>query len=328
VTLTASPEAREASLREWAGLRARLQTVSPRALARGALLVTAVAVPAWVAIVSWPALLPFAAGVVLAYAVLPLANRLDRYMPRFLAALVSIALALGILIGAVLVIVPPLIAGVVDVVSSLPSTDQVQAAIERLQEQLGNVPQPFGGVLLVVAGDVIGNLHDVLSGFVDGFGQFVTEQILGILNTVSFVLGLFVIPVWILTLVSDERRIKARSTRIVTPALQRSPPACSSGWASSSPASSGSASSGSPLPAGRCSACCSSSRSSASISASSRSSSSPCSPVRCPPSRRPWSMSSPRGWRRCSSRVASRGASSTSTRACSSPRSSRSASSG
>ncbi len=220
MTLTASPEAREASLREWAGLKARLQTVSPRSLARGALLATAIAVPAWVAIASWPALLPFVAGLVLAYAVLPVANRLDRYMPRVLAALVAVAAALALIIGALLVIVPPLVSGVVDVVQRLPAREQIQSALDQLQAQLGTLPDPFRSIVLVVATDVITNLQGVLEGFVDNFGQFLTDQILGILNTASFVLGLLVIPVWILTLVSDERRIKVRSTKIVTPALQ------------------------------------------------------------------------------------------------------------
>src|SRR4051812_35967216 len=61
VTLTASPEARAASLRSWRALAARLQTVSPRSLARGLLMLAAVAVPVWIAAISWPALLPFAA---------------------------------------------------------------------------------------------------------------------------------------------------------------------------------------------------------------------------------------------------------------------------
>src|SRR6478752_2263452 len=108
MTLTASPEAREASIREWQGLKARLMTVSPRSLGRGLLLAAAVAVPAWVTIASWPALLPFAAGLVLAYAVLPVANRLDRYMPRVLASLIAETIAVAVLIGAAIVVLPPL----------------------------------------------------------------------------------------------------------------------------------------------------------------------------------------------------------------------------
>ncbi len=220
MTLTASPEARAASLRDWQALRSRLQTVSPRSLARGLLLAAAIAVPAWVAIASWPALLPFAAGLVLAYAVLPVANRLDRFMPRLLAAIISVVAAVVLLVGALVIIVPPLAAGVVDVVQRLPSRGEVQTAVDQLQAQVGTIPTPFGGILLVAFTDVVENLRGVLDGFRNGFGDFLTQQILGILNTASFVLGLLVIPVWILTLVSDERRIKARSNRIVTAALR------------------------------------------------------------------------------------------------------------
>ena len=220
MTLTASPEARESSLREWRSLKARIQTISPRSVARGALLATAVAVPAWVAIASWPALLPFVAGLVLAYAVLPMANWLDRFMPRVLAALISIAAAIAVIVGAIVIVVPPLVTGVANVVSRLPTRDQAQLAIQQLEAQVGTLPEPFGNIVLVVLTDVITNLQSVLQGFVTGFSQFLTSQILGILDTASFVLGLLVIPVWILTLVSDQRRIKARSTRVVTPALQ------------------------------------------------------------------------------------------------------------
>lgn len=220
MTLTASPEAREASLRDWRALRARLQTVTPRALARGLLFTAAVAIPAWVAIVSWPALLPFAVGLVLAYAVLPVANRLDRYMPRVLAAILAMGLALAVVAGVLIVVVPPLVTGVADVIRRLPAPDQIQASLDDLQGQVGTLPEPLRTIVGAVLLDVVTNLEGTLSGFVDGLGQFLTSQVLGILNTASFVFGLLVIPVWILTLVSDHQNIKAGSSRIVTPALQ------------------------------------------------------------------------------------------------------------
>ncbi len=220
MTLTASPEAREASLRSWRALGARLQTVSPRSLARGLLMLGAVAVPAWIAVISWPALLPFAAGVVLAYAVLPIANRLDRYMPRVLAALVAEGVALVVLFGAAVIVLPPLVTSMVDVVSRLPTQAEAKTALDQLESQFGGLPEPVRGISLAVMSEVVANLQATLQGVVDGLGTVVTNQILGILNTVSFVLGLFVIPVWILTVVADERRIKQRSGRLVTPALR------------------------------------------------------------------------------------------------------------
>ena len=220
MTLTASPEAREASLRSWRALGARLQTVSPRSLARGLLMLAAVAVPAWIAVISWPALLPFAAGVVLAYAVLPIANRLDRYVPRVVAALVAEGVALVVLFGAAIIVLPPLVSSMVDVVSRLPTQAEAKSALDQLESQFGGLPEPVRGITLAVMSEVVSNLQATLQGVVDGLGTVVTNQILGILNTVSFVLGLFVIPVWILTVVADERRIKQRSGRLVTPALR------------------------------------------------------------------------------------------------------------
>ena len=54
----------------------------------------------------------------------------------------------------------------------------------------------------------------------DGAGEFVAGQILGLAGTLSFLLGLLVIPVWILTLVSDERKIKGDVAGMIAPAIR------------------------------------------------------------------------------------------------------------
>jgi predicted PurR-regulated permease PerM len=220
MTLTASPQAREASLRSWRALGARLQTVSPRSLALGLLMLASLVIPAWIAVISWPALLPFAAGVALAYAVLPIANRLDRYMPRVLAALIAEGIAVAVLLGAAIIVLPPLVTSTVDVVSRLPTGNDAQAAVAQLEGQFGSLPEPLRGISLAVLTEVVTNLQATLRGIVDGLGDFLTTQILGILDTVSFVLGLFVIPVWILTVVADEHKIKRHAAGLVTPALR------------------------------------------------------------------------------------------------------------
>jgi predicted PurR-regulated permease PerM len=48
----------------------------------------------------------------------------------------------------------------------------------------------------------------------------VTAQILGFAGTLSFVLGLLVIPAWILTLVSDDRTIRRRAAGVIAPGLR------------------------------------------------------------------------------------------------------------
>jgi len=55
---------------------------------------------------------------------------------------------------------------------------------------------------------------------VNGAAGFITTQILGVAGTLSFVLGLLVIPAWILTLVADDRTIRRRASSIIAPSLR------------------------------------------------------------------------------------------------------------
>ena len=91
---------------EWAALRDRLRTITPQAIGRGALTLGAIAGAVWLAAASWPALLPFVIGGLLAYQLLPVVDALDRVLPRSLAALVSVLAALAVVI-AIGVIVHP-----------------------------------------------------------------------------------------------------------------------------------------------------------------------------------------------------------------------------
>ena len=107
MTLSASPAARSRARVRWNALADRLRTIRPEALAKGAIGLTLAVVSVQLAVASWPALLPFIVGAVLAYAVLPIANRLDRFMPRVLAALLAELLAVGLLVGVALLVVRP-----------------------------------------------------------------------------------------------------------------------------------------------------------------------------------------------------------------------------
>ena len=133
MTLSARPEARARARVRWADFRNRLESVSPEAIGRGLLALAVIAIALSLAIGSWPALAPFIVGAVIAYAVLPLANRLDRYLPRVLAALIAELVAVAILGLAVVAVVPPLVNGVIQVAGRLPTNDQVQASLASFE---------------------------------------------------------------------------------------------------------------------------------------------------------------------------------------------------
>jgi predicted PurR-regulated permease PerM len=219
--MAASLEARKAhAATRWTLLSDRLRTITPETVARTAIGLVVLAIGVWLAIESWPALAPFVAGVVIAYAVLPIANRLDRFMPRVLASLLAELVAIGILAGVAFLVVPPLITSLLVVAKLLPTPDQVTAGLNGLQQQLGQLQEPVRGIVLTVATQVAANLQTAIDGVVNGLAGFVTAQILGFAGTLSFVLGLLVIPAWILTLVSDDRSIRRQAAGAIAPGLR------------------------------------------------------------------------------------------------------------
>ena len=193
----------------------------PRRCGRIAVALTAVGISTALVVGTWPALLPFVAGAVLAYAVLPIANTLDRFMPRLLAAILAELVAVSIIVGIAVLIVPPLINGLSLVATRLPAPAVIDQRLADLQAQLGTLPEPMRTVVTSVVTDVVGNLQSALQGFVSGLAAFVTSQVLGILETASFLLGLLVVPIWVLTVVADERRIKQRGAAAVAPAIRQ-----------------------------------------------------------------------------------------------------------
>ena len=220
MTLSARPEARARARVRWADFRNRLESVTPEAIGRGLLALVVIGIALSLATASWPALAPFVVGAVLAYAVLPIANRLDRYMPRVLAAVLAELVAVGILVLAVVAVVPPLVNGVVQVAARLPTQAEVQASLANFEASLGQLQEPVRGIVLAVVTEAAANLRSALDGAVGGAGEFVASQILGVAGTLSFLLGLLVIPAWILTLVADDRSIRQRATGLIAPALR------------------------------------------------------------------------------------------------------------
>jgi predicted PurR-regulated permease PerM len=205
--------------RQWAALRATAATVTPQAIARFAIAAAVVLVCAAIVAGTWPTLLPFVFGAVLAYSVLPIANRLDRFMPRVLAAVIAELVAVAVLVFAAVAVFPSLISGFGRVATSLPSSAEVQAALASFQAQLGDLPEPVRTIVLTVATDVAANLQSAVRGLADGAADFITGQILGIFETASFVFGLLVIPVWVLTIVK-EREIKRTLASSFSPGLR------------------------------------------------------------------------------------------------------------
>src|SRR4029079_4604968 len=107
---------------------------------------------------------PFAVGGLIAYALLPVVDSLDRYLPRFLVAVVSVLAVVALLGGIVVLVVPPLIAAFVQLAATLPAPADLEAALDRLQAQLGHLPEGSAPLLQPVLATIATTVRDAFSG--------------------------------------------------------------------------------------------------------------------------------------------------------------------
>ena len=204
---------------EWASLRRRLETVTPAMLARAGLTVGAGLVVLGVAAGTWPALMPFLVGAVIAYSVLPLVNRLDSILPRGLAALVSVLAVVGTLIAIVAVVLPPLVASVGQLATTLPQPEDVDRALADAETWLGG--QPLGDqVLAPVLSSIVLRIRETMQSASGGLDEAAIGVARGLASALGAALGLIILPTWMLTVISDQRRGQAVLNRRLAPWLR------------------------------------------------------------------------------------------------------------
>src|SRR5690349_6488265 len=205
---------------QWTALTDRLRTVTPQSVGRTALSLAAIGGALWLIVASWPAFVPFVIGGLLAYALLPVVDALDRVLPRSLAALASVLVAVGVVLGIVLVVVPPMAGAFVRLSQTLPTPQQLEDAVDRLQAQVGTLPEGSRALLLPIVGTIASTVRDVFSGAAGGFDDIIRAGLAALLNAIGALLGLIVLPTWMLVLMSHQRRAKLALDARITPGLR------------------------------------------------------------------------------------------------------------
>ena len=163
-------------------------------------------------------LLPYILGLVMAYLLLPLVNWLDRHMPRRLrtwklarplAIILTYLLVLVILTGIIAFFVPLVVDQVEILVDKWPSlTRQVQewgtqgrgwynAAIAALERISPTWKETVETALKNMAAEILAAVQ-----------EGVVATVRTVSSTVSFVIGLVVIPFWLFYILNDEQQVK------------------------------------------------------------------------------------------------------------------------
>lgn len=212
--------AADRSRAEWRLLRARLSTITPQALGRGALATTVVLASAWLAIATWPSLLPFALGGLLAYTIYPLVGMLDRFLPRVIAAGLALAAGLAVLAVVVALVVPPLVAFSVQFLRDLPDSGQLADLRAQLDAYLATLPEGARALVEGILERIATIVSDGLASFLDSVASLIVSGLVGIFDTIGFVVGLILLPLWILSVVRDGGSLRGKVASQFSPGLR------------------------------------------------------------------------------------------------------------
>lgn len=190
-------------------------------LARWLLVLVALYAVGWLLWRAWPAILPFVIGLVLAYLLSPVVNRLNAFMPRWLAILVVYLIGFGLIVGAITYIVPPVIDQVQQLIDSFPEIEQLQEmGRELLQQYQLSVPEAIREPVNQGVQSVLTALQENLGTYAQRVGTFLAEQVLQIINTVTFLIGFLIIPIWLFYILNDQQEGKSFLDRLLHPRIR------------------------------------------------------------------------------------------------------------
>jgi predicted PurR-regulated permease PerM len=169
-------------------------------------------------------LLPYLLGLVLAYLLLPLVNWLDGHLPARLRTW-RVARPLAIVVTYLLLIA--LVAGIIAFFVPLV-LDQVEVLIENWPELASRVEdwgkRGWGWYLEHISVDWRQTIETNLKGLLDDVATAIKDGLLTTVRTVSgtisFVIGLVVIPFWLFYILHDESQVKAGVVRALPERLQ------------------------------------------------------------------------------------------------------------
>jgi predicted PurR-regulated permease PerM len=158
-------------------------------------------------------LTPFVIGIVLAYLFLPIVNRLEQFMPRWAAILSVYVVASSAVVTFFAFLVPPLVAQIGELVNAFPSIREIQLQLANLLDEYEQLLArlPFEIRTMVeetvtgLLSQTIETIRSNLVNYLQGLGQFVVNSLLSVVNTITFLLGFFLIPFWLFFVLMDQR---------------------------------------------------------------------------------------------------------------------------
>lgn len=200
----------------------RRPSIGWRTIVRRVLVAAALVAVAAILWLSRAALTPFIIGLVLAYLMLPLVDRLDNRLPRWAAILIVYLVWFGALGIALAYIIPPAVNQIGQVIESAPEwyrqgREQGQILIDRFYDEAS--PDVQARVEEQVA-RIQQTAQQNATAYTQRVAEFLFNSVLRIFQTLTFLLGFLIIPFFLFYIMLDAERLPRSINRMLHPRIR------------------------------------------------------------------------------------------------------------
>ena len=187
-------------------------------IVRWLLVILALYVILWLLGQAGSALSPFILGLVLAYLLMPFVNRLNVYMPRW-AAILTVYVVGGIVVGTSIAYIAPVLAFQTrQLFRSLPSIEQLERMVaDLLVYYRSRIPEDLQQPIETAVNSAIRSLQTNLTSYAQSIGTFLVGRVVQVLNTVTYIIGLLIIPIWLFYVLNDARSGRTAINKMLHP---------------------------------------------------------------------------------------------------------------
>ncbi|HEY0739541.1 MAG TPA: AI-2E family transporter [Herpetosiphonaceae bacterium] len=193
-----------------------------RLLARWALVAGVIWVIVWILRRSGATLTPFIIGLVMAYLLLPIVKKLDRYMPRW-ASITTVYLVGLILFELIVVfVVPPTVAQVQQFTSNIPEwfDRSNQFVNDRIADFQRSAPPEVQEQVNTQVRNAQQTLQRNASTYAQQVGEFLLNTLLSVFQTITFLLGFLIIPFFLFYILLDTNKLPRAIDTMLHPRIR------------------------------------------------------------------------------------------------------------
>ena len=188
----------------WRNLLDRIKSMTPSLLARSFLGLGGLTALVWLISSTWPAILPFVFGAVVAYIVLPIVNWLDKFLPRVIGVIATLLGTAGLIGWFLSMIFPALGAQITLVYTTLPPYEEIESFVTDLADYVDTLPEPAQVLVNDFLLELNVRLQETIRVYATELAHIGLANVINLFNTIGFVLGFLVVPGWLLTVLKDR----------------------------------------------------------------------------------------------------------------------------